>query len=183
VSRGHTATPRRSCGPNHSATLGNSSTDRIHCYLLVTAEQVSWAQETRFPHISSAVIFLITFPERMFGLPTDTASSCLLMCCAVLISLSPFLYFFMAFFLSSFLRFSLFCYLLSRSGKGPSLNNKCSVRFHVLTVATMKITAFWDLARYSPVEVARRFWGASIIVYNCRSRSVDVSRQNWCWHF
>jgi hypothetical protein len=37
------------------------------------------------------------------------------------------------------------------------------VRFHVLTAASMKMAAFWDIVSCSLVEVDRHFWGADCL--------------------
>jgi hypothetical protein len=41
-----------------------------------------------------------------------------------------------------------------------SLNKLQKVRFYVLAAANVKITAFWDVAPCSVVEIGRRFKGA-----------------------
>jgi hypothetical protein len=45
---------------------------------------------------------------------------------------------------------------------GVTWNKRLNVRFQVLTVSSMNMTAFWDMAPCSLVEVARRFRGAFI---------------------
>jgi hypothetical protein len=46
---------------------------------------------------------------------------------------------------------------------GPCIVNTYIVRFHVHTAASMKMTAVWDIASCSLVEVGRRFRGANCL--------------------
>jgi hypothetical protein len=50
-----------------------------------------------------------------------------------------------------------------------SIAKTCSVRFKVLTAASMTMIAFWDIAPCSTVEVDRRFRGVS-----CRHQKVTM---------
>jgi hypothetical protein len=50
----------------------------------------------------------------------------------------------------------------------------CHPRFQVLTVASMKIIAFWDVASSSLVEVDRRFRGAYFSIRAMNSRRMEA---------
>jgi hypothetical protein len=58
-------------------------------------------------------------------------------------------------------KFSRFCKVPIYCTMNSCFQSKATnLRFHVLTVASMKMKAFWGIAPYSLVEVDRRFRGA-----------------------
>jgi hypothetical protein len=51
------------------------------------------------------------------------------------------------------------------------------VRFQILTAASMKMTVFWDIARWNMVECSRRFRGAY-----CLNRQGDDGGSKHLWN-